>query len=127
MVDSGGLSVKSPDAAVAFGFDLAVDTVRTSSASQNTDNLSIDHALTQESFLRFAAPRPSLLSAVPTTEAPAPQLSISTRAMQVAGSPDIAFVSLSADAFDTCVASTSRRTMRIRLPTVPRRGRRFTD
>jgi hypothetical protein len=47
--------------------------------------------------------------------------------MQVAGSPDIAFVSLSAGAFDTCVASTSRRTMRIRLPTVPRRGGRFTD
>jgi hypothetical protein len=127
MVDLDGLSVKSSGAAVAFGIDLAVDTVRTSSASLNADNLSLDHRLTQESFLEFAASRPSLLSAIPTTEAPAPQLTISTRAMQAAGSPDIAFVSPSVDAFDACVEQTVRRAMRIRLPTVPSRGGRLTD
>ena len=127
MFDLGGLSVKSPDARDAFGVDLVADALRTSSASLSIDNLSIDHRLTQEGFLGFPAPRPSLLSPIPTIEAPAPQLPISTRAMQVASSPATAFLSPSADAFVACVESTLRRTMRIRLPTVPRRGRRFTD
>jgi hypothetical protein len=127
MFDLSGLSVKSPDASVAFGIDLAADAVRDPSASLNIDSRLIDHRLTQESFLGFTAPRPSLLSPIPTTVAPTPHLPINTRAMQVAGSPATAFLSPSIDTVFACVESTLRRTMRIRLPTVPRRGGRFTD
>jgi hypothetical protein len=127
MFDLSGLSVKSPNASVAFGIDLAADAVRAQPASLNIDNFSSDHRLAKESFSGFKAPHPSLLSNIPTTEASAPQLPIGTRAMQVAGSPATAFLSLSADAFAACSESTLRRTMRARLPTVPRRGGRFTD
>ena len=127
MFDSGGLSVKSPDAWLAFGVDRAADANAAQPASQNIDNFSSDHRLTQESISGLKAARPSHLSTIPTTEAPAPQSPVNTRAVQVAGSRGIALLSPSADACVACVESTLRWAMRVRLPTMSSCGGRFTD
>jgi hypothetical protein len=127
MFEVNGLSVKFTDAQIAFGFDLAAGAVRAQPASLNIDNLSIDRRLAQENFPGFKAPRPSHRSSIPTTEAPAPQLAINTRAMQVASRPTTEFISPSVDAFAVSFESTPRRMIRFRLPTVPLRGGRFTD
>lgn len=78
-------------------------------------------------WVAFKTPCPSLLSDIPTTKAPASQRPVSTSAARFAGSPDTESTSSGADAFAACVRSTQRRTMQVRLPTVPRRGGRFTD
>jgi hypothetical protein len=128
MFDLSWLSVKSPDARVAFGFDLAAEAVQAQPASLNIDNLPIDHTLAHESFSGCKAARPSHLSATPTAEAPAPQpSSINMRATQVAGSPATEFISPRVGAFAVCFESTLRRTMRFRLPSMSRRCGRFID
>lgn len=128
MFDLSGLSVKSSDARVAFGFDLAAEAAQAQPASLNIANFSIDHALAQESFSVCKAARPSHLSAIPTAEAPAPQpSSINTRATQVAGGLATEFIRPRAEAFAVCFESSLRRTMRFQLLTMPHRGGRFTD